>query len=110
MIASTNMAHVPIAWATTSRTGWTAAAIARNTAWTSEVTASIVDSIAGMLKLAGPFLADDGETMIGSLWIVEAADKAAALRLATGDPYAKAGLCESQTATQFRRARGVELG
>jgi uncharacterized protein YciI len=69
-----------------------------------------LDSIAPVLKLAGPFLADDGETMIGSLWIVEAPDKMAALRLATGDPYAKAGLFESQTATPFRRARGVELG
>ena len=48
--------------------------------------------------------------MIGSLWIVEAGDKAAALKLAAADPYAEAGLFESQTATPFRRARGVELG
>lgn len=69
-----------------------------------------LDSIAPVLKLAGPFLADDGETMVGSLWIVEAPDKVTALRLASNDPYAKAGLFESQTATPFRRARGVELG
>jgi uncharacterized protein YciI len=69
-----------------------------------------LDRIAPVLKLAGPFLADDGETMIGSLWIVEAGDKAAALKLAAADPYAEAGLFESQTATPFRRARGVELG
>ena len=69
-----------------------------------------LDEIAPVLKLAGPFLADDNETMIGSLWIVEAADKVAAFKLAAGDPYARAGLFESQTATPFRRARGVELG
>lgn len=69
-----------------------------------------LDQIAPVLKLAGPFLGDDGETMIGSLWIVEAKDKAEAMRLVEADPYAKAGLFESQTATPFRRARGVELG
>ena len=69
-----------------------------------------LDQIAPVLKLAGPFLADDNETMIGSLWIVEAADKKTALGLATDDPYAIAGLFESQSATPFRRARGVELG
>ena len=69
-----------------------------------------LDSIADVLKLAGPFLADDGVTMNGSLWIVEASDRAAATRLAEADPYAKVGLFESQTVTPFRRARGVELG
>ncbi len=69
-----------------------------------------LDKIAPVLKLAGPLLADDNETMIGSLWIVEAPDKAAALKLAKADPYAEAGLFESQAATPFRRARGVELG
>lgn len=68
-----------------------------------------LDSIAPVLKLAGPFLAEDGETMTGSLWIVEAPDKAAALRLATDDPYAKAGLFERQTATRWRHARGVRI-
>ena len=68
-----------------------------------------LDRIAGQLKLAGPFLAEDGETMTGSLWIVEAADKTAALRLATEDPYAEAGLFERQTATRWRHARGVKI-
>jgi len=68
-----------------------------------------LDKIAPQLRLAGPFLADDGETMTGSLWIVEAPDKAAALRLATEDPYAKAGLFERQTAVAWRHARGVKI-
>ena len=45
-----------------------------------------LDSIAEALKLAGPFLADDGTTMNGSLWIVEAKDRTEATRLAAADP------------------------
>jgi uncharacterized protein len=48
----------------------------------------------GVLKIAGPFLGDDGKPC-GSLVIVEAADKAAAAEISAADPYAKAGLFES---------------
>ncbi len=48
----------------------------------------------GILKIAGPFLDDDGKPC-GSLIIVEAASKEAARALADADPYAKAGLFES---------------
>jgi uncharacterized protein YciI len=51
---------------------------------------------AGTLKFAGPFLDDDGKPC-GSLVAVEAADKAAAERIAASDPYAKAGLFEAVT-------------
>jgi hypothetical protein len=44
------------------------------------------------VKLAGPFLSDDGAAMIGSLLIVEADDLEAAWDFANEDPYAKAGL------------------
>ncbi|MBR45067.1 MAG: hypothetical protein CMM31_00980 [Rhodospirillaceae bacterium] len=40
----------------------------------------------------GPTMAADGETMNGSLLIVEAPSLAAAESFAAGDPYAKAGL------------------
>jgi hypothetical protein len=66
-------------------------------------------SIAGVLRLAGPFLAEDGESMIGSLWIIEAEGRASAEALAAADPYAKAGLFESVTVTPWRRAMGVPL-
>ncbi|MGO6813579.1 hypothetical protein ELI30_21945 [Rhizobium leguminosarum] len=46
------------------------------------------------LKIAGPFLDDDGKPC-GSLIIVEAESKEAARALADADPYAKAGLFES---------------
>jgi uncharacterized protein YciI len=49
----------------------------------------------GAIKIAGPYIGEDGEAMTGSLLIVEAADLAAAKALAAGDPYAKAGLFAS---------------
>ncbi|MDI6028832.1 YciI-like protein [Corticibacterium sp. UT-5YL-CI-8] len=48
----------------------------------------------GTLKFAGPFLGEDGKPL-GSLVVVEAADKAAAQAIADADPYAKAGLFQS---------------
>ncbi|MBB3135286.1 hypothetical protein FHS26_003027 [Rhizobium pisi] len=48
----------------------------------------------GTLKIAGPFLDDDGKPC-GSLIVVEAESKEAARALADADPYAKAGLFES---------------
>ena len=47
------------------------------------------------IRIAGPYVGEDGEGMAGSLLIVEAADLAAAKALAAGDPYARAGLFES---------------
>ncbi len=43
------------------------------------------------LKFAGPFLDEDGKPN-GSLVVVETADRAAAEKIAAGDPYARAGL------------------
>ena len=48
----------------------------------------------GTLKMAGPFLDDEGKPC-GSLVIVEAETKEAAKALADADPYAIAGLFES---------------
>jgi uncharacterized protein len=44
------------------------------------------------LKFAGPFTAEDGETMNGSLVVVEADSLQAAKGIADGDPFAKAGV------------------
>ena len=43
---------------------------------------------------SGPLLGDDGETMIGSLIIVEAEDRAAVEALVAGDPFYNAGVFE----------------
>jgi hypothetical protein len=51
-----------------------------------------LQSLGDTLVFAGPFLRDDGETMNGSLVVVEAASLDAARAIAAGDPFAKAGL------------------
>jgi uncharacterized protein len=52
---------------------------------------------------AGPLLAADGETMTGSLLIVDVADRAEAESFAAGDPSAKAGLFARTTVTAWRK-------
>lgn len=52
-------------------------------------------SLGAALKFAGPFTAEDGETMNGSLIVVEAPSPAAARAIADGDPFARAGLFAS---------------
>lgn len=50
-----------------------------------------LESLGTALEAAGPFTSDEGSP-IGSLVIIEAADRAAAQAMAANDPYAKAGL------------------
>ena len=45
----------------------------------------------GVVRLAGPYMDDAGQP-IGSMFIMEAADKAVVEAYAAEDPYAKAGL------------------
>lgn len=47
------------------------------------------------VPVAGPLLADDNETMIGSMLIVEAESLADVKAMLPNDPYALAGLFES---------------
>lgn len=42
--------------------------------------------------LGGPLLDPEGRRMIGTLLVLEATDRAAALRFLANDPYARAGL------------------
>lgn len=55
------------------------------------------------ILLAGPLLGDDGTSVLGSLLVIEADDRAAAEAFAAGDPYAKAGLFESVTIKAFKK-------
>lgn len=55
------------------------------------------------LLIAGPILAEDGETPAGSILIVEAESLDAAKAFATGDPYAQAGLFRSSTVVPWRK-------
>ncbi len=62
------------------------------------------------LQFAGPLLDPEGNPC-GSLFVIEAADRAAAETLAAGDPYAKAGLFESTVIRPIRQvARDGKLG
>jgi uncharacterized protein YciI len=51
-----------------------------------------LENLGETLVLAGPFTAEDGATMDGSLIVIEATSLAAARTIAAGDPFAKAGL------------------
>jgi uncharacterized protein len=51
-----------------------------------------LESLGDTLVFAGPFTQEDGQTMNGSLIVVEAPSLDAARAIADGDPFAKAGL------------------
>ncbi len=55
------------------------------------------------IVVGGPMLGDDGETVLGSMLVIEAADRAEAEAFAAGDPYAKAGLFESVTISAYKK-------
>ena len=54
-----------------------------------------LQSLGDRLVLAGPFTEPDGQTMNGSLIVIEAASLQAAKDIAAGDPFAKIGLFAS---------------
>lgn len=59
----------------------------------------------GVVAQAGPLLDDDGG-MIGSLVILDVADRAAAQAWADGDPYAQAGLFDRVEIVAWKRVIG----
>ena len=58
------------------------------------------------VRIGGPYLDDKGD-MAGSLIILEAADKAAAIRFTESDPYVKAGLFSSVDVRPYRLTMGT---
>lgn len=54
------------------------------------------------VKIAGPLLAEGGETMAGSVVVIEAEDRGAAGAFADADPYARAKLFESLSVKPWR--------
>ena len=58
------------------------------------------------IVMSGPLVADDGATMIGSLFLIEAPDRAAAEAFNAADPFFKAGIWERVTITGFLRRQG----
>ena len=56
----------------------------------------------GQIVVAGPLLDDEG-TPIGSMLLMEFADRRSAVAFAADDPYAKAGLFSSVAVTAWRQ-------
>lgn len=59
----------------------------------------------GVVELAGPFLNEAGQ-MTGSLIVLNVGNLQAARDWAAADPYAKAGLFDSVTITEWKRVVG----
>lgn len=55
---------------------------------------------------SGPLLSEDGSEMIGSLFIVDAANRAEVETFSAGDPFTKAGLFQSVNVQRY----GVRSG
>jgi len=58
------------------------------------------------IVMSGPLVADDGSTMIGSLFVVEAADRATVERFNAADPFHSAGIWDRVSITGFIRRQG----
>ncbi|MDI4663986.1 YciI family protein [Xanthobacter autotrophicus] len=58
------------------------------------------------IVMSGPLVSDDGATMIGSLFLVEAPDRDAAERFNAADPFHKADIWARVTITGFLRRQG----
>ncbi|HEX9858250.1 MAG TPA: YciI family protein [Paracoccaceae bacterium] len=59
----------------------------------------------GVVEMAGPFLNPEGQ-MTGSLIVLEVAALADAQAWAAADPYAKAGLFQSVSVTEWKKVVG----
>jgi uncharacterized protein YciI len=53
------------------------------------------------IVVSGPLLADDGETMVGSCFIVEADDREAVESFHRGDPFFRAGVWQEAAIHPF---------
>jgi uncharacterized protein YciI len=58
------------------------------------------------IALSGPLQSDDGEVMIGSLFIIEAPDRAAIEAFVQADPFTKAGVWGEVSITRFHKRKG----
>jgi uncharacterized protein YciI len=59
-----------------------------------------------LIVMSGPLVGDDGKTMIGSLMIVEAADRASVEAFNRADPFHAAGIWEKVHITGFVKRQG----
>lgn len=64
---------------------------------------AFAETLGSRLIFGGPLLSDDGTAMVGSLLVIECADRADAEAVAAADPYARAGLFELVTIRPTRK-------
>jgi uncharacterized protein YciI len=64
---------------------------------------AFLDSNVSRLLAAGAKLSDDGETALGSTYILDTDDRKAAEEFIKSDPFSKAGLFGSVTITRWRK-------
>jgi uncharacterized protein YciI len=58
------------------------------------------------IVLSGPLQSDDGEIMIGSMFIIESPDRATVEAFFQADPFTQAGVWGDVKITRFHRRRG----
>jgi uncharacterized protein YciI len=58
------------------------------------------------IVISGPLVADDGKTMIGSLMILEAPDRATVEAFNAADPFCAAGIWEKVEISAFVKRQG----
>jgi uncharacterized protein YciI len=58
--------------------------------------------VAERIAFAGPLVADDGQTMLGSLLVIDFADRDAALAWLRDEPFTRAGVYGSTQVHAFR--------
>ena len=68
-----------------------------------------LDAHKARVLLAGPFLTADGQTMTGSMLVIEATDLADAEAFLAQDPFAGAGLFTGVEVKPWRRTFGATL-
>jgi uncharacterized protein YciI len=62
-----------------------------------------VEANVGKVIAAGAKLADDGETSLGTLYLIDVDERAAAEAFIAGDPYRKAGVFGTVVITRWRK-------
>ncbi|MBK1664220.1 hypothetical protein CKO38_07120 [Rhodospirillum rubrum] len=62
------------------------------------------------IVFGGPLLSGDGTGMVGSLLVLDVADRAEAEAFCAGDPYAKAGLFEAVIIRPYKIVLGTRAG
>ena len=58
-------------------------------------------AVADKIAFAGPLTKDDGQTMVGSLLVIDFEDRAAAERWMADEPFTKAGVYETTSVYPF---------